>query len=131
MSQKELVFSVVSAMVEITGDKVVLSKEQIGECALQLTDLTLKGEVVVNGKGKDYSDPAELVKYWRGTVRNWLRRDLRLNGGVKDEPKTKRGPRESDQIKATRGFLASLPEDDERRGDVESEAERALGSCCS
>ena len=111
MSQKEICFNVIKSVVEVVeGVKTTMTKEQIKTAATELTNLTLNGEVTVNGKNKPdgyYQEMDNLVSYWSGTVRNWLRRDLRLNGGVKDVPKTTRQPA---KITATKRFITMLEE---------------------
>jgi hypothetical protein len=83
-SQKDVVFSVVLDLLTDKGveyDETVavsLTKEEIQTCAVILTELT---DVEVEVKSD--SARTDLPKYWRGTVRNWLKKDTRLSGGVK------------------------------------------------
>lgn len=71
-----------------------------------------EGKIVL---GKDYSDK-ELSDYIPGLVSNWLRKDKRLNGGVKYEP-TNPGSRAGSgdaQVKAMRALLATKTDPSER-----------------
>ena len=121
LKQKEACFQVITAMTEVVADvKTQLTREQIEECAHELCAMTHDGKVEVK------SEQADLLKYWKTTVRNWLRRDERLNGGVKDEPKFKRGPKESKQIKATRSFIQQLEQDPEANADKIAHAQQVL-----
>lgn len=111
LNQKDACYKVITSMVEVVDSKATMTREQISEAAEKLTAMTIAGEVEVKSQQDD------LPKYWRGTVRNWLRRDTRLNGGVKDEPKFKRGPKESKEIKATKAFIAKLEQDPEQNAE--------------
>ena len=121
LKQKEACFQVITNAVEVAdGVKTEMTAAQIEECAHELCSMTYDGKVEVKSEQED------LLKYWKGTIRNWLRRDLRLNGGVKDEPKFKRGPKESKQIKATRAYIEQLSNDPEENADKIAHAQTVL-----
>ena len=119
-NQKDACFAVITSMVEVVDGKATMSAEQITEAAHELCAMTHDGKVEVKSQQKD------LLQYWKGTVRNWLRRDTRLNGGIKDEPKFKRGPKESKEIKATKALIAHLEQDPEQNAERLERAKAVL-----
>lgn len=120
LKQKEACYKVITSAVDVVNNKATMTSEQIEEAAHELCAMTYDGKVEVKSEQKD------LLVYWKGTVRNWLRRDPRLNGGVKDEPKFKRGPKESKEIKATRAFIQQLEQDPEANTDRIARANEVL-----
>lgn len=80
-SQKEAVFLTVSEVlgrVPLKGERVVLTKEQTEQVKSILLEEFKQGRVQL---GCTYSEQ-DLKKYVAGLVANWLRKDVRLNGGV-------------------------------------------------
>lgn len=83
--------------------------------------------------GKDRTDEKAVSIYASSVVGNWLKKDTTLNGGVKYEPATKRGPQVKDeQLIALNANLKSLrvlsPDNMDLIGRVESaiEARKAI-----
>ena len=119
MSQKENVFKVVCAVIggeeNIVNNKVDLNTEQRKEVVGILIEATLRDEIVIGGKSKNYDHTTEegmknVKEYWPGTLNNWLRKDTRLNGG---EPYKTKNPGSrtgihNKEIKATRGYIKQL-----------------------
>ena len=133
MSQKEVVFN---AIVEVAGNPVdstiTLDKEQRKAVAAILVEATVNGEITIGGKGKNYDHTTDegmsnIVKYWPGTINNWLRKDTRLNGGEKYVTKNpgSRTGMHNKEIKATRGFIKSLEAKAAQGEDVSEMLERA------
>lgn len=91
MDQKTLVFNSISAVHPVAeGEVVQLSpaerKDVVDSLVAQITaDPTVISE---NKRAKIMETSQSLRMYCTGLVSNWLRRDPRLNGGVKDVPKT-------------------------------------------
>ena len=85
MSQKEAVYSAITGMFELTGEgPVELSREQKHEVIAVLMVGFETGKISYAGEvptGKD------LRNYCSGLLNNWLRKDTRLNGGIKHQPK--------------------------------------------
>lgn len=111
MSQKETVFNTVVSYcadkkIKREGKLTTLTKEQKAEVVGLMVQLTKQGVVEV----KSEKERKDLKKYWNGTVGNWLTKDIRLNGGKKYEPKTKKGPREPSEVKELRKLLAAVTE---------------------
>jgi hypothetical protein len=83
MKQGEAVFQ---AVVNVTGKQdgaYVLTTEQRAEVREILFEGFKQGKIVLS---KGYTDK-ELDAYIPGLISNWLRKDPRLNGGVKYTPK--------------------------------------------
>jgi hypothetical protein len=105
MTQGEAVFQAV--MAQIDGDivgRVELNKAQL-EAVHEAVFLMFKtGETT----HKSNPDDAALKKYIPGLVNNWLRKDKRLNGGVKYETKNpgSRSGSGDESVKAMRTLLA-------------------------
>lgn len=82
-SQKEAVYSAVRAYMDEKkiayepNKPVNLSTEARKDICAILCAATVAGTVNLGGKAA--ADPE---KYWPGCLSNWLRKDLRLNGGV-------------------------------------------------
>ncbi len=87
MTQGELVYLAVTTMfpnTEVIPNTTTWTKEQLdGVHALVLNGF-ITGEVNKNSGG---TDEIALKKYIPGLVNNWVRKDKRLNGGMKYVPK--------------------------------------------
>lgn len=136
MSQKEIIFN---AIVEVAGSPVdntiSLTKDQRKEVAAILVQATVDGQIKINGKTKNYDFTTEegmqnVENYWPGTIDNWLRKDTRLNGGVKYETKNpgSRAGMQNKQVKATRGYIKSLEEAQANGEDVSEKLELATST---
>lgn len=85
ISQKDGVYNAVVAFCEENGIafedgmQVSFDKDQRATVVEMLCAATEAGELEV----KSASARQNLSSYWNGTLSNWLRKDLRLNGGVK------------------------------------------------
>ena len=81
MSQKEIVYQVICGFVKDQGLKVdgrvELTKSQKLSVVGIMVELTQQGRVEIKSE-KEKHNPH---KYWVGCVNNWLRKDIRLNGG--------------------------------------------------
>ena len=89
ISQKDGVFNAVVAFIEESGRKfeegmkVELSSSDRKTVIGMLVAATEANELDVKSDGAKN----DLKTYWNGTLSNWLRKDKRLNGGVKYETK--------------------------------------------
>ena len=84
ISQKEGVYNAVQAFCQENGKqfedgmKFTFSKDERATIIGMLVSATEAGELEV----KSSKAQSNLKKYWDGTLSNWLRKDLRLNGNV-------------------------------------------------
>lgn len=112
-SQKEGVFHAVVAFFEESnrkfesGMKVELNTAERKTIIGMLVAATVAGELEV----KSAQASADLNKYWNGTLSNWLRRDERLNGGVKEvlpkNPGSRQGSGDA-ELKELKKLLAQV-----------------------
>jgi hypothetical protein len=121
MTQKEAVFSAVSSVLSeaniVVNEGESFSTHMNRELRSQVTNILVEG--FNNGTialDKAFSSEAELRTYCSGLTSNWLRKDTRLNGGIKYEAKNP-GSRvgSSDvQLKAMRALLSTKTDPAER-----------------
>ena len=89
ITQKDGVFNAVEAFLTeadrkiVEGEAVVLQTEDRKSVVEMLCAATEAGELV----RKSNKAGTTLAEYWNGTLSNWLRKDERLNGGIKYEAK--------------------------------------------
>lgn len=90
-SQKQSVFVAVVQVLGLASDhngKVELTKEQRKSVIDLVTDSIMGGETEFSAEAKaKYATRDDVKGYVNGMVSNWLRKDLRLNGGTKYETK--------------------------------------------
>jgi hypothetical protein len=106
MKQREAVYQAVRSVLEADegsfedGQRVSLSKEQRHDVIEKLLDGFKNGTVEL---GTEYEDK-DLRAYTSSLLNNWLRKDTRLNGGDKYQPKNpgSRAGQSDDQVKALR-----------------------------
>lgn len=112
MKQKD---AVIQAVLGLKGEMTnSLSKSEIETCAGIITDQILAGQVAFSDEAKAKYDTTEKVfGYVKGMVKNWLTKSKELNGGVKYEPETKRGPLKDATQKALEALLEKCPDNDE------------------
>ena len=106
MKQGEAVYQAVVNVCDPVDGKYVPTSEQRASIRQVLYEGFKSGKIVLS---KDYSDE-ELMKYIPGLISNWLRKDKRLNGGVKYEP-TNPGSRTGSgdkRLVALRGLLSTV-----------------------
>lgn len=90
MSQKQSVYVNVCLVLgeENINRKVELNKDQRGKVIELVTDSILEGSTEFSAEAKaKYATRDDVKGYVNGMVSNWLRKDLRLNGGTKYETK--------------------------------------------
>ncbi len=113
LTQKEAVFV---AMCQVTGHngegQVTPSKEQRAQVNMILFQGFRAGGIELD---REYSD-TDLKSYVSGLQSNWLRKDKRLNGGVKYEAKNpgSRAGQTDPGLKAMRALLSTLTDESER-----------------
>jgi len=112
-TQKACVFAVCESM-DCGNGKFSPSKEQLKEIYEMVTASIVSGETAFSDEAKaKYSTP-ELIrtKYVPGMVSNWLRKDLRLNGGEKYETKNpgSRAGSGDEQLKNLKALKSLHPE---------------------
>jgi hypothetical protein len=114
VTQKEAVFQAVCNITGFTGEgAVVISKEQRAQVNAILFEGFRSGSIELD---REYTD-SDLKSYVSGLQSNWLRKDKRLNGGMKYEAKNpgSRAGSTDPQLKAMKALL----------GTVETDADRA------
>jgi hypothetical protein len=114
MNQKEAVFAAISNVLgDITeGIAVNPTKEQRAQINAILFEGFRSGKVTLD---KTFND-ADLKTYVSGLTSNWVRKDTRLNGGIKYAAKNP-GSRQGNTdpgLKAMRALLGSLTVETER-----------------
>lgn len=125
-SQKEAVFSAVTSVLSEAGVRVKegenfgthLSRELRAQITAILAEGFKSGTIALD---KSFSDDAELRTYCSGLTSNWLRKDSRLNGGMKyvaKNPGSRVGASDS-QLKAMRALL-STQTDPVKRAEIQS-----------
>lgn len=93
----------------------------------QVTQGLIAGEVQ-HSAGK-VEDPKKAKSYARSLVANWLKKDDRLNGGVKYVPETKRGPQVKDeQLKKLNAALKSLEVNDPENTETIERVRNAINA---
>lgn len=119
MNQKEAVFHFITNIKEIGSGPVILSDSERKEVIHSLVEGFQ--DCNISYKGTLPTEP-ELRKYVSGMLSNWLRKDTRLNGGVKYEAKNpgSRAGSSDPQVKAMRALLKTLDSNDPRRATVEA-----------
>ena len=123
MTQGEAVFqAVIKTMGERDG-KYEPSKDQLDAIHEEVFGFFTRGETV---HSKNPS-PDELKKYIPGLVNNWLRKDLRLNGGtayVTKRPGSRSGSGD-ESIKAMRTLLA-MTSDPSAKQAIQTEIDKRM-----
>lgn len=107
-SQREAVYNAVINVVGQLDGKYELSKNQRDEVVMIVSQGIEEGNVVFSDSARTKYHSSALVKtYTVGLVSNWLRKDTRLNGGVKYQPKNpgSRTGQTDPQLKALRALL--------------------------
>lgn len=113
ITQREAVFQAICNVTGFDGEgAVVISKEQRSQVNSILFEGFRAGTIQLD---REYSD-SELKSYVSGLQSNWLRKDKRLNGGMKYEAKNpgSRAGSTDPQLKAMRALLTTLTDESER-----------------
>ena len=114
MKQKDAVYNAIKNVVDFEdGAKVELTKDE----RASVSDILIEGfsEAKISYDGEVPQGP-KLSSYVSGLLSNWLRKDTRLNGGVKYEaknPGSRAGVTDA-QIKAMRLLLSTKTDPSER-----------------
>ena len=125
-SQKEAVYSAVTSVLSEAGINVTegtsVASHLSRDLRAQATSILVEG--FVNGTvslDKSFSDQAELRNYSSALLSNWIRKDTRLNGGVKYQAKNpgSRAGGSDPQIKAMR-LLLSTKADAHERAEIQA-----------
>jgi hypothetical protein len=106
MNQREAVFQAVTAVVGHIDGPVEPTREQRAQVNAILVEGFKSGTIEL---GREYSE-SELKAYVSGLQSNWLRKDPRLNGGVKYQAKNpgSRAGSGDPQLKALRALRSTL-----------------------
>jgi len=85
MSQKEAVYSAVKSIKSFDdGEKVNLTSDEKANVVNIVTESLASGDAVLSDKARaKFDTPTKLKSYTSGMVNNWMRKDTRLNGGLK------------------------------------------------
>jgi Zn-dependent oligopeptidase len=123
VSQKEAVFTAITEVLGNFSGVAELSTEQRKEVISSIMSGFENGTVELSAEASTkYNTIAKLKSYTQGLVSNWLRKDSRLNGGVKHEtknPGSRAGSGDS-TVKALRALRSTL-KDANQIAEVESE----------
>ena len=125
-TQKEAVFSAVTSVLNEAGVSVNegenfathLTREYRSQVTAILVEGFKSGSIALD---KTFEDDAALRTYCSGLTSNWLRKDTRLNGGMKyvaKNPGSRVGSSDP-QLKAMR-VLLSTQEDPAKRAEIQS-----------
>lgn len=131
-SQKESVYAAVKAFLQENGIKhedgqrVTLDKEGRRAVIAMVTTAAMAGEMELSAEAAAKYDTTEKMSgYANGLVSNWLRKDIRLNGGEAYEPKNpgSRAGQGDEVIKNLRNLAKTLTEESHKKA-VEVEIKR-------
>lgn len=123
MKQKDAVYQAVCAVTGFNGDgSVEISKEQRAQVNAILFEGFKAGKIELD---KEYTD-SDLKGYVSGLQSNWLRKDERLNGGVKYTAKNpgSRAGSGDPAIKAMRVLLSTLTPGTADHSEVQAEIDK-------
>lgn len=107
MNQKEATYNAICAVTGHKGDgAVVISKEQRAQVNMILCEGFRAGKIDLD---REFTD-AELKSYVSGLQSNWIRKDSRLNGGIKYTAKNpgSRAGSGDPALKALRALMTTL-----------------------
>lgn len=123
MTQGEAVFQAVNEVVGGVEGKVELSDSQLDQVHQLVFQMFKSG---ATSHSKNPSDE-QLLKYIPGLVNNWLRKDLRLNGGEKYQTKRpgSRTGSGDEGIRAMRTLL-SLTQDEKVKAQIQAEIDKRI-----
>lgn len=129
-SQKQSVFVAVCQTLNLElgfSGKVELTKEQRKQVIEMVTDSIQAGETEFSAEAKvKYATRDDVKGYVNGMVSNWLRKDLRLNGGEKYETKNpgSRAGSGDEVLKNLKALKATLTDDAHKKAVDEEIAKR-------
>ena len=121
MKQKDAVFQVVTSLVEVNGP-VNLNADQKKLCVDAMVEMFQKNEIEL------ISPQDDLKRYASGLLNNWMRKDPRLNGGVKYEAKNpgSRAGQSDPVIKCLKAMLSQPDMTDEKRAVIQKEIDALI-----
>lgn len=134
-SQKESVYAATKAYLSENnvkhedGQRVALSKEGRRTVIQMVTTAAMAGEMELSAEAQAKYDTTEKMSgYVNGLVSNWLRKDIRLNGGEAYEPKNpgSRAGQGDELIKNLRNFRKTLTEEGHKQAVDKEIAKRQL-----
>lgn len=114
MNQKEATYNAICAVTGHKGDGAVsISKEQRAQVNMILFDAFRAGKISLD---REFTD-AELKQYVSGLQSNWIRKDKRLNGGIKYTAKNpgSRAGSGDPQLKAMRALQSTLTTEEDKQ----------------
>jgi len=110
VNQKEATYNAICAVTGFKGEGVLeISKEQRAQVNMILFEGFKSGKIELD---REFTDQ-ELKSYVSGLQSNWIRKDKRLNGGIKYEAKSpgSRAGSGDPSLKAMRTLLSTLTTD--------------------
>lgn len=118
MSQKEAVFAAFTNVMGTQEGKYVPSKSQRAS-VIDVLCAGFKAETVELGTA--YTTDSELREYTSSLISNWLRKDTRLNGGVKYAAKNpgSRAGQADPELKALRALMTQAHITDEDKTEIQ------------
>ena len=132
MTQKDAVFSAIihvlsNAGVEfevgVTDLSTVFTKQLRTEVTNVLVQQFSSDMIELSADAKD-KNPAELRSYVSGLISNWLRKDNRLNGGIKPQKSNRAFPSDP-QIRALKQLMSSQT-DQSKRAEIQTHIDKRL-----
>jgi hypothetical protein len=135
LNQKESIFQAVTSVLEESGQTVTdgqaveLTQNQKKTVIAMIAQSFHSGDTEMKESAREKYDTVEKLesKYVPGLLNNWLRKDTRLNGGVKYQAKNP-GSRQGSSdpvIRELKKLLANV--DDEQKEAVQAEIDKRLG----
>jgi len=125
VNQKEAVFAAVTNVLSQAGHNMTENEDvaplmEGKELRAQVSQILLEGFTTGTIELKEGYDTAKLKMYTSSVLSNWLRKDTRLNGGVKYVAKNpgSRAGAGDEQLKAIRLVKSTISVDDPRYADV-------------
>ena len=113
-TQKECVFGIITELFGEVNGVFKPSKEQLKEIYELVTDDLAAGNAAFSAEAAAKYSTRDLIRkdYVPGMVSNWIRKDLRLNGGEKYETKNpgSRAGQGDEQLKNLKALKAQHPE---------------------
>jgi hypothetical protein len=113
VNQKEATYAAICAVTGHKGEGVLeISKEQRAQVNMILFEGFRAGKIQLD---REFTDQ-ELKSYVSGLQSNWIRKDKRLNGGVKYEAKSpgSRAGSGDPSLKALRALMSTLTKDEDK-----------------
>ena len=118
MNQKDCVYTVITALVEVDPTTpTTLTKDQRSQALQGIYELLKNDEVTISAEKIDkMTEDKHYKDYASNIFNNWLRKDTRLNGGVTYQAKNpgSRAGAGDEQVKELKKLLSTLSNPDQQ-----------------